>query len=81
MVAAMEPAARVLQIATARTLARNGKGRQIRIEANVSQADVGRAVGRSAVTVHRWETGANLPSGDSAVRWVELLERLAAVTA
>ena len=75
----MDETTRALLIARARTWARSGEGRRRREEAQLSIRDVGRAIGLSNVTIHRWETQQNLPSGDSAVRWVELLDQLEAV--
>ena len=69
----------MLHIARARSQALNGQAREARIAAHVSQVDVGRALGVSGVTVHRWETGVSLPSGDVAVRWINLLDQLRTV--
>ena len=51
--------------------------RALRQQACLTQQDVADALGVCRVAIHRWETGSRLPTGDMAVRYLELL-RLAA---
>ncbi len=50
--------------------------RRIRLEAGVTQQELAAALGASRVSISRWEKGARLPRGDSALRYSRALERL-----
>lgn len=69
---------RVLALARAKRYAQTGEGRRIRLEHDLSLGELAGGVGVGITTIHRWEKGQNVPHGDAAVRWVELLEALAA---
>jgi DNA-binding transcriptional regulator YiaG len=62
-------------LAEARRLAPGG-GRLIREAADLSLADVGKAIGKAPSTVMRWERGERRPTGEAAIRYVELLKAL-----
>lgn len=68
----------VVQLARARTLSANGEGRRIRVNKDLSLQEIADAVGVSLTTVQRWEVGTRRPTGAPALRWVDLLTRLAA---
>lgn len=69
---------RVLRLARIRALARSGGARAIRVGAGISVAELAAAVPVDRATVSRWERGRQLPTGDAALRWLEVLDRLAA---
>ena len=64
-------------ITEARTAARNGRARQLRENANLSQDEIAAAVGVTQQAVALWETGQRLPRGDHAAAYGRLLRRLA----
>ncbi|HEX2575708.1 MAG TPA: helix-turn-helix transcriptional regulator [Aquihabitans sp.] len=61
-------------------MAASGEGQAIRQAAGLSLGEFGRGAGLSHVTVLRYERGERRPTGDSALRYAELLDRLAAVS-
>lgn len=61
----------------ARLAARVGFGAAVRKAAGLTQAEVGREVGVTQMAVSRWESGERVPRGEAALRYGELLERLA----
>lgn len=69
----------LLRLTAAKRHAESGTGRQIRLRAGLSLSDVAGAVGRSPVTVHRWERGKRSPRGTAAVLWADLLDALCEV--
>ena len=69
--------ARLERLAIIRDWAHSGKARAIREEAHLHRADIARAVGVSASTVSRWESGDRLPAGERALAYGALLDRLA----
>lgn len=71
-------ATHVLSLAEARKAARSGRGRAIREEACVSQAELARALGVSQATLSRWESGDRRPRGEAAERYARLLRKLEA---
>ena len=52
--------------------------RALRLEAKVSQEEVGAELGVDKSTVSKWETGDRIPRGRLADRYVDLLARLEA---
>jgi len=60
-----------------RQLAASGEARRIRQSANVSLNEIAEEVGVSLGAVWKWETGNARPTGQSALRYLRLLERLA----
>lgn len=63
-------------LAWVRRIAKSGVARATRIEAGLSLAETGRAVGVSGAAVCRWERGERSPSGEPAIRYGELMRRL-----
>lgn len=57
-------------------MARSGEGRRIRQMADATQAEVGESAGVTAATVHLWETGQRVPTGERAQRYCEVIECL-----
>lgn len=63
----------------ARTRARRPSpavARAIRQAAGVSQIEVARELGVHPVTVARWEAGTRRPGGETALRYIALLDEL-----
>ncbi len=54
--------------------------RSIRVSAGVSLRDVAAALGVNPMTVLRWERGDVEPRRNSAIRYRQLLDRIAAAT-
>ena len=67
----------LLRIASARTHSRTGTGRQLRLAAELTKAEVASAVGVSEDTIRRWEEAKNAPRGIKAAKWADLLDQLA----
>ena len=63
---------------TRRSLPPPAVARSIRHSADVTQAELAAALEVDRVTVARWEIGTRVPRGELRLRYVELLERLAA---
>ncbi len=66
----------LLELMRARALADSGRGREVRLSARLSLADVASVIGTAPSTVQRWEQGARRPYGAAAVRWLHLIEAL-----
>jgi DNA-binding transcriptional regulator YiaG len=64
------------RLAHARQLVTSGAARRIRRAADLSLAEVSRAVGVDLSTVGRWERRERVPRGAAALRYAELLHRL-----
>lgn len=60
-----------------RRLAASGAARGIRQAACLSLTDVARAVGVTPSAISRWERGVRAPHGEAALRYAELLRKLA----
>jgi DNA-binding transcriptional regulator YiaG len=69
-----------LQLARVRRICSSGAARRIRESSRLSKAEVGRATGVSGAAVSRWEDGSRAPTGPEALRYLKLLEKLAAMT-
>lgn len=50
--------------------------REIRKDLGLTQSDVARALGKSPITLSRWETGAATPSPKDAQAYADLLEEI-----
>lgn len=76
----MEPAApsRIRLIIEGREAAASGRGERIRRAAELTQADIARAVGVQPAAVSHWETGLRRPLGPAAVRYALTLREIAA---
>ena len=48
--------------------------RSKRIQAGITQREIGDVLGVTGVTISRWETGKRLPRGDLARRYLALLD-------
>lgn len=68
-----------LRLVAARKYSTSGAGKQIRIRAGLSQPEVAQVIGASVTTVSCWELGTRRPTGTPALKWVDLLDQLAAV--
>ena len=68
----------LLEQSRARRSLRPAFARAVRMEARVSQADLGALVGVTAGAVLRWERGERSPRGPLAVRYRQALMRLEA---
>lgn len=62
-----------------RRLCATGEAKRIRLRAGASQPQVGREIRRPASTVSRWENGQRQPRGDSALRYLRVLDELATI--
>lgn len=62
----------------ARAMAHDGRARQLRQAARLTQAEVAKVCGAKPETVNRWEAGDRTPSGEPARRYAVLLADLAA---
>jgi transcriptional regulator with XRE-family HTH domain len=69
-----------LQLARVRAICRSGAARRVREAAGLTKAEVGRGSGVSGPAVSRWEGGSRAPTGAEALRYLKLLEKLAALT-
>jgi len=66
----------LLRFAEVRKLAESGDARRIRVRSHLSIPQVAAAVRVAPVTVSRWERGCRKPTGDAALRWLQLLRAL-----
>lgn len=66
------------RLVTLRRWTTNGKARELRLAAKLSQADIARTVETDQTAVGRWERGERLPRGAAAMRYLNLLESVAA---
>lgn len=65
-------------LARVRDLCRSGFARSIRLSSGVSLREVADAVSSTPTSVHRWETAQRAPRGRAAVRYLAVLQELAA---
>jgi transcriptional regulator with XRE-family HTH domain len=72
------PAGDVLTLVRVRDLAASGRARAIRLAAGLSLYDIAGAIGSTASSVQRWESGNRRPYGEPALRWCRLLDALEA---
>ena len=71
----------LVKLSEVRIIAASGEARRIRHASRLSSDQIARTVGVSGVTVVRWELGQRSPSGEAALRYFDLLDRLRKVTA
>lgn len=64
------------EVAESLSLPSPAEARAIRERAGVSQGRLGAEIGKSAMTVHRWETGEHTPSGEARLAYARLLRQL-----
>jgi DNA-binding transcriptional regulator YiaG len=74
------PATDALQLVRVRAVVRTGAARRIREAAGLTRTEVARSIGTSHACISRWEHGNRVPQGAPAIRYLRLLERLAAAT-
>jgi DNA-binding transcriptional regulator YiaG len=67
----------ILDLVEVRALARSGRAKEIRVASALSLAEIARAIGTTAATIHRWENAARKPYGELALRYGALLDALA----
>jgi transcriptional regulator with XRE-family HTH domain len=60
----------------ARAAIRSGVAADLRIAAELSQAEVAEAVGVTSSAICKWEAGQRVPRGGAAVRYSRFLESL-----
>jgi len=68
----------VLTLVRVRELAASGEARRVRLAAGLSLYDIAGAIGSTASSVQRWESGNRRPYGEPALRWCRLLAALEA---
>ena len=68
------------RLARLRTLMSTGAAKSIRLAAGVSLPEVARDVGVSHSTIYRWENNLNVPKGDPALQYAEVLDELSGVS-
>lgn len=67
----------LVRVTSARRLAKDGFARRARIDARASLSEIGRVVGVSKATIHKWETGQRAPTGANGVRYLMIISALA----
>lgn len=65
-----------LRIAKVRQMCQSGEARAIREGALAERGDLARDLGVHVSAVSRWETGDRLPRGETALQYLQILERL-----
>lgn len=68
-------------VVEARQMTSDGRARQLRQAARLTQAEVAEVCGVKPETVNRWEAGDRTPSGEPCRRFAVLLANLAALQA
>jgi DNA-binding XRE family transcriptional regulator len=72
---------RIERLSHLRALTTSGQAEAIRKAAHLRRTDVASAVGVDHTTIGRWERGERLPTGEAALKYAALLDRLAKATA
>lgn len=67
------------KLARVRRLIAEGEARRLREQAGVTLSEVAGASRVDTATVWRWENGQRRPRGDIALRYLKVLDRLAAL--
>lgn len=70
----------LLRLTAARRAATSGEGRRRREAAGLSLREVAGALGVDPTTLQKWERGDRAPRGEPAIRWMDLLDQLAAAS-
>ncbi len=60
-----------------RAAVRSGRGRELRLLAGLSQAELAELVGVTPAAISRWEAGDRRPTGDRAIAYATALHRIA----
>jgi DNA-binding transcriptional regulator YiaG len=63
-------------LARVRRLFATGMARQIREAHHVSQGEMATDIGASQAALSRWESGSRVPTGDAALRCLDVLDEL-----
>lgn len=71
----------VERLTQVRRMCITGEARRRRLDARLSVNELAAACGVSGLTVHRWETGSRRPRRDAALRYLNVLEKIARVAA
>ncbi len=66
-----------IKLAKAREYSKTGRGKLIREMAGLSMGELARWCASSQPTISGWERGLHDPTGDAAVKWAEVLAKLA----
>jgi DNA-binding transcriptional regulator YiaG len=69
-----------LALVRVRAAVRSGAAKRVRQAAGLTKIEVARSIGTSHACVSRWEDKKRVPQGQPAIRYLRLLERLAAAT-
>jgi transcriptional regulator with XRE-family HTH domain len=74
----MDPANRLVDLTRIERIRKSGEARAIRLRANVSARQVAKALRVAPVTVLRWEEDLARPRPEVALRWLHVLDKIAA---
>ena len=66
----------LLLLVQARDLAASGRGAQLRQGAGLSQTELAETIGVTGAALCRWEGGGRRPTGEAALRYARVLQRL-----
>jgi DNA-binding transcriptional regulator YiaG len=66
------------RLARARHIAASGEARRCRQQAGVTLHEIAEDLGVNTMTVWRWENGKRRPRGEAALKYVALIDKLAA---
>ena len=69
------------RLAKVRRLIMSGQAKELRIAGGLSLSETGEPVGVDASTVWRWENARRLPRGQTALRYLRVLEMLESLRA
>jgi DNA-binding transcriptional regulator YiaG len=76
----MSPRSNFERLAVVRQLASSGEARRRRQDAQATLSEIAEEVGVLPGTVWKWEVGRLRPNGEPALKYLRVLERLAALT-
>ena len=68
-----------MRLVSIRNMAMSGEARRIRIRAGLSLDEVAEPCGVARTTIYRWEQRHRKPTGEAALRYLNLLESLDAL--
>jgi DNA-binding transcriptional regulator YiaG len=69
--------ATALELSAVRRLAKSGEARRLRVLGDLTQAEIGDALGVTGVTISCWENGRHRPTGPAAIAYGRLLAGIA----
>lgn len=75
-VAPLPGAARVMGLARASRISESGEGLRRRVATGIGLRAMADAAGTSVTSIWRWENGRCTPTGDAAIRWVDIIDQL-----